>query len=809
MKRHLIQILAGSSLLALATAAIAAPQGAAVASDAQAAPASEVDVVVVTARRRDESIQDVPAVINAVTSDELVKLNIRDFTEIQNVVPGLSLTNNANGIGGSAQVRGVNFDVNASGNNATVEFYQNDAPITAGVILQQLYDVGQIEVVRGPQGTLRGRASPSGSITVTTKKPDLYRSGGYGSFTATDTGTTNFNGAVNIPIIEGIAAIRVAGVFNGDEANRVRPVSKAVDSRGPDGKSQGGRITAIVRPIDALTFEGSFQKIVTHSRFFDQVESFNQVNSSAPATPVTIRAGDRLSNRETPRQNRQEFDIYNGRVEYAFTGQRLIYQFQKYKQDINSRANQDLANALPNFDYYQFNHTRSDSTSHELRMQNEERVFGKFDYVLGVFDAKNVPPSDLIVQTPVTLPSFLGGGVAVVALTPIQRIGQTHEQSAFGNLTYHLGEATEIAGGARYIQYESTSALIVSGTRFDDPPTDVNKVVYTLSAKHSFSQDFMAYATTGTSFRPGVDVVGNFSVGQSALERSFIHLPAENSQSYEVGFKSTLLDGKAQVNVSAFHQTFENYPYRAPANGVYYVNYAATVTGGVVSVTPQVSLFNFVADVPVKVNGVESEISYSVTDRLKLNLVASYALGKIKNAVIPCNDFNNDGVPDVVTGAPTLAQLQAAVGADNVGSCKVSQRSAFQAPFSSTLQTDYTMPVTGKMDGYVRGMVSYFSKSQGDPGNAYDDVAAYGLLNLFAGLREAAGAWELSVYAKNVLDTTKVLTRTNPLSSTYQVLQPPTFARAAATTVTSNYTDITTTQPREFGVTLRLAIGSR
>jgi iron complex outermembrane receptor protein len=334
-------------------------------------------------------------------------------------------------------------------------------------------------------------------------------------------------------------------------------------------------------------------------------------------------------------------------------------------------------------------------------------------------------------------------------------------------------------------------------------------VIYSLSAKHSFSRDLMVYATTGTSFRPGVDVVGNFSVAQSALERSFIHLPAETSQSYEAGFKSTLLGGKARVNVSAFHQTFENYPYRVPNNGIYYVNYAATVSGGVVTVTPQVSLFNFVAAVPVTVNGVESEISFNPTERLKLNMVASYALGKIKNAAIPCNDFNHDGVPDSVTAAPTLAQLQAAVGANNVSSCTVSQRSASQPPFSTTLQADYTRPVTGKVDGYLRGMVSYYGKSQGDPRNAYDDVDAYGLLNLFAGVRDSDGAWELSLYAKNLFDTTKVLTRTTPLSSTYQVLQPPTFTTAAATTVTSTYTDITTTQPREIGLTLRFALGSR
>src|SRR4051812_36333862 len=124
MNRRLIKILAGSSLLALVAAASAAAQTGGAVTKPQASAVSEVEVVVVTARRRDESIQDVPAVVNAVTPETIAKLNLRDFTEVQSVVPGLSLSNNANGIGGNAQIRGVNFDVNASGNNPTVEFYQ-------------------------------------------------------------------------------------------------------------------------------------------------------------------------------------------------------------------------------------------------------------------------------------------------------------------------------------------------------------------------------------------------------------------------------------------------------------------------------------------------------------------------------------------------------------------------------------------------------------------------------------------------------------------------------------------------------------
>jgi iron complex outermembrane recepter protein len=107
-------------------------------------------------------------------------------------------------------VRGVNFDTNSSGSNATVQFYLNDAVISAGFLQQTMFDVGQIEVLRGPQGTLRGIAAPSGSITVTTRRPDLNEFGGYVTGTVNTIGGINANGAVNVPVIKDILAVRVA-----------------------------------------------------------------------------------------------------------------------------------------------------------------------------------------------------------------------------------------------------------------------------------------------------------------------------------------------------------------------------------------------------------------------------------------------------------------------------------------------------------------------------------------------------------------------------------------------------------------------
>lgn len=811
---------AGVSLFALSTAGHAQGQPQDTATQQAIEDATEMEAIIVQARRRDEDVQDVPAVINAVTSEAIDKLNLRTFNEVQSLVPGLELSTSSDGIAGTARMRGVNFDSRASGNNGTVEFYLNDAPVSSGVVLQQMYDVGQIEVQRGPQGTLRGRASPSGSITITTRKPDLDEIGGFVESTANDIGTLNFKGALNVPIIQGIAAIRVAGVFDENEVDRVRPINTTVDGRDPYSQTESGRISLLVEPTDWLRLEGLYQRMDRSLRSYDQAVSFSEVNPAAAPSPVLIRAEDRLSIQEGTRDIWQRYDIYNWRAEVAGLGQRLIYQGQRSKQWVDSTENFDLGNFFPNRDLNQVTAMEAKGTSHEIRLQNEERLFDIFDYVLGFFDNKLNSPTVLERPTAVRLPDAFGGGIASIAQTAVDRGNRTHEQSIFGHLTAHLGEATELSGGLRQIEYDSVSTMAVNGNLVARNVQDDSKLIYTASIKHNFSPTFLVYASTGSSYRPGVNVVGNFNIAPSARELSFVNLPPETSKSYELGFKSDLLDRRLRFNVTAYHQKFKNFPFRVPNNGVFYVNTVAMrdqATGAVTGTAQQVAAFNFVSAVPVEVNGVEGELSFDVNDRWNVGLVASYSLGKIKNGTIPCNDLNGDGVPDVTTTAPTVAELQAAVGANNVAACQVTQRSGFLPPFSATLTSEYSLPISSKIDGYLRGLFNYSGKSQGDPSNAFDDVDAYGLFNLYTGLRDADGRWEISLFAKNLFDTTEVLTRSDPLFTSYQQLGfagqfengRPVFTGPTPATFTSTYTGATVTPPREFGISVRYMFGSR
>jgi iron complex outermembrane receptor protein len=789
-----MRLLSSVLLCSASLAGLSAPAFAQDTAPAAGGEASIGNVIIVQARRRDEAVQDVPAVIDTVTADDIGKLNLRDFREVSTIVPGLQLSTETNGVGGGGRVRGVNFDVSASGSNPTVEFYFNDAPITAGVLLQQLYDIGQIEVQRGPQGTLRGRAAPSGSITIGAKKPNLYEIGGFTDMTANDIGTINVKGGFNLPVIEGIAAIRVAGVWDENEADRVRPLTA---SRDPFSRTKSGRVSALVQPTDWLKLEGMYQKMDRRAYVYDQVASFSEVNPDAAASPVYIDTSDRRSIMEAPRPIHQVYDIYNWRAEASAMGQVLIYQGQHHTQKITGVEVMDEANFFPG-SVNQDTYSHPSATSHEIRLQNDARIADIFDYVVGFFDYKTDNPTELTRPTVLGFPTSANtGAIFGIVDTAIERTGTSHEQSFFGNVTAHLGEGTEISGGLRHISYNSQNGLFVNGVQSSAVGQDAKKWIYSASVKHNFSPDFMVYASTGSSWRPGINVVGDFSRRQSELEESFINLPPETSKSYELGFKSTLMGGRLRLNATAYHQKFKNYPYRTGGRGVYYVDYTTDV--------PVVTQFNFVGAVPVEVNGIEGDIAFDVMDGWNIGLVASYSLGKIKDGLVPCNDLNGDGIPDQVTSAPTLGDLQQAVGSDNLSACRVTQRSGFQAPFSATLTSEYSFAVSDHMDAYLRGLFNFSGNSRVDPVNVYDDVSSYGLVNLFTGIRDAKGAWEISLFAKNLFDTTKTLTRTDPLFTSYRNVA----AGGAATTFTSTYTGVTTTAPREFGINVRFAFGSR
>ena len=797
----------GVSLIALSAPAFAQTE--------QAGEGVAEPEIIVQARRRDESIQDVPLTVNAVSAETIEKLNIRDLKDITAVVPGLVLEPGNRTTGVVASLRGLNVDVNSSGANTSVQFYLNDSVISAGAVLQAMYDIGQVEVLRGPQGTLRGLASPSGSITITTKKPVMDEAGGYAQGTVNSIGGHNVNGAINMPVIKDILAVRVAGVIEDNESNRVRSINSSL---APSARTRGIRASARFMPTDSIELNASYNYLIKNFVTFDQVESSTLANSAivptgAPATNRFITARDRLAVEDVPNIGRQVFNIFNWQAKWSFAGQRLDYVGSYAKQDFRSTEPYDKGDyfgtsvpgdaSLPNNNETyitpaaglnaqnaaQVVHLASTQETHEVRLSSEDRVFGMFDYVAGLFMTKQVPWTDLTRVTSVNSAT----GVASTTQGVSQRRGRTIERAAFANLTAHIGDRTEVSGGIRFINYQTSTNASSVAVPFG-PSETFKATIWTASVKHKFTDDLMVYASAGSSFRVGSGTNGLIlaSSGSPPVTAANVRDPylaalfptvPERSKSYEIGLRSTWLDKRLTVNLSAFHQDFTGYIY--PVDRFYFLNNVANapiVNAGNGAVAQTRS--TLAASVPAKINGIEAEVAFRPSDYINLSANVAYAKATMTGQ-LPC----------VFTTPPTAADLSQV---DNQQVClkTVNQSAGRLAPFSANFQGEYRLPITDTNSAFVRGLLRVYGDSENDPQNPYDDIPAYALFNLYAGVRADDGRWEVTAYAKNLFNTFRVISR---------------FASAEVVngSTASNYRLVTATDPREFGLTARFAFGSR
>lgn len=815
--------------------------------------------IIVSARRREERLQDVPLVVNAVSGATIEKLNLRNTQEITSVIPGLSIGVNANGVGSSTSLRGVTHDVNVSGENGTVQYYLNDAPVPSNLALQAMYDIGQIEVLRGPQGTLRGRSTPSGAITIQPRRPDLTEAGVTVSGTIAENGVYNGQFGINVPVIADIFAIRISGLT---DRNRFDQVTSAISPGRPYSKTESIRGQARLDPTDWLHAGFMYQALENDTRVWTQGQSFSNLvpgftpgvsENISPLPPGTfvaggfpspradygvIRPGDRLSASSSAQRNKTKLQFYNWDASVDLAGQRLIYVGSKTDFHVRANSPQDQGGAFPEIEIFQRPTTSSSTVTHELRVQNQERIAGLFDYVVGYFHSTLKP------QTTLTTTGLLAGffplpGAAIgapagtTALVPVVDPfpndtaiylprAKTTEESYFGNLTVNFDQGTEISGGLRHIKFDDRQAgLFVSctpeqyaaGLCVATPRTDISrtasKTIYNLAVRHRFNESLMAYASTGTSFRPPVTAIGNFSASYSPLEAAHVFAPAETSTSYEVGVKSNWFDRKLLFNLTGYYQEFKNYPYRS-ATGIYYININS-------SGQAERANFNFISAVPVRVYGLESEISYVPSEHFSISAVTNFSDSKIKNAGLACTDaLNNgtgavgsDGIPDV--GIPTLADLQAAYGDEHIAECpSTDQPASFLPKWSGSVQAEGSLPLSANTDGFLRGLLSWRGATKNDPSNRFDDVDAYGIFNLYAGVRGTDGNWDVTLYAKNVFDTTKIVSASDsPYSVGVTYLDVSTFSPFGSANYESYYSGVTVTPPREVGITARFSFGIR
>jgi iron complex outermembrane recepter protein len=473
--RGTFKLMAGVALAGLAVVAQAQEP----ATGGQQSTAATGDEIIVTATRRNERLLETPVTVTAITNEQLENLNITQFADIQQITPGLISEERGNE-GRVTSLRGLSGTVN-TGSSAGVVVYINELPVEDFLAFKSLYDIGQIEVLRGPQGTLRGIPAPFGSITVSTRRPDLNEVGGTANVTLTDQVNFNAQAALNLPIINDRLALRVAALYDRNENGNVHnPLTGA--RSGANTKS--ARASLLFEPIDALTVLATYQYMQTETDTLTLVEG-NGLGYNGPV----IRSGRRgFAVQERPDRQTQKDHLASLNAKLDISDEAVLSYIGGYYNTKQLRKSDerdiDPGNAIPGFSGDGIFSVPGHLWSHELRLDSAGR--DRFwDYTVGGY--YSTQKFNTRIQFP--------GGV------DFRSPGTTKNKSVFASSTFHLPTHTDVTVGARRLFRDSEANYFIAGFPFASVKQDLKAWVYDAKIVQHIGDDQIVYASYGHCVR--------------------------------------------------------------------------------------------------------------------------------------------------------------------------------------------------------------------------------------------------------------------------------------------------------------------
>lgn len=720
--RSVVRQLLGAGALLLATYASA--QTPASAQDATSQQTSgALETIIVTANKIAEPVQRVPATINVVSATTLADLHIQSVQELATVVGGLSLTRTSPSEQ-SISLRGIKMpSAGGSGDTTnTVESYVNDAPISVVDAFTTTFDIAQFEVLRGPQGTLRGRPSPSGALTITPQRPSFERHDGYIETTGSDHDGQNIQAAVGGPINDTLA-FRVAGVYDHTEGTEVKNI---FNGRTNFAEVSAGRATLTWLPIEKLELNVMQQYIHDDRDFYRQIEGRapcageqgGAILVGSIACGRTFTLGDKIALTEGTNLNtyRGALTTVNARyqltdtLEFDYVGG---YTNTDYFTDLNfdfagiGEANEFARNIAVT--------TKTNVLTNELRFQSAGNE--RYNFTYGVFTANNR------LSRHTDFPPLFSNDAS----------SRTTDLGVFTNQRFAVTDRDNVAVGVRYSNIKVENRL--TGRDIEYHATTGNA-----SYQHQLTDDLMAYLAYGTSFRPGSG--GSRNAPQAAIPTDFGNFHEEKSKSWEVGFKSQWFERRLTANITYFDQKYDGYiasQFNIACTGVPNPNGLAVGTTNGLPAGP-LCFGTMFKNAPAISKGIEFELQALLTPDWTLNLIYTYTDAKFDNALVPCNDYNGDNVPDV-NGTPMVQQGKF------VSECQTNTTLGSLPKTSASAMTNYTFHV-GNFDPYIRANVITRDKTYFPQTARF--FPGYTQVNAYVGVSTAN--WDFSLFAKNLTD---------------------------------------------------------
>jgi len=723
--RHRLAAAARFALGALGglTAAGAALAQATTAPAAETAGDGRLQTVTVTAERRLENIRDVPSSVSALSGETLEILNSggQDIRQLAGRVPSLNIESSFGRAFPRFYIRGLgntDFDLNASQPVSLVfDDVVQENPILKGF---PMFDLERVEVLRGPQGTLFGRNSPAGVVKFESARP-TNRFEGYGLVGIGRYNAFNLEGAVNVPLAQGVA-LRVS-MQSQNRDDWVDNTFAAGATRELEGHADNAaRVQLLVAPMTGLSILAS-----AHARTLDGSARLFRANVIKPGTNDLVDDFD-VTKVSYDGLNYQDLRASGGSVRVrwdmgpmalsSITGLERVKAFSRGDIDGGFGAtflgagnfgpgaipfDAESADGLP----------KHRQLTQEFRLESTTK--GALSWLAGLY----------YFDEQINIDSFnytsIGGNAQNGYANQDQ---QNKAYAAFGSLNLDVGGGLKLRGGVRYTKDDKDFVA----NRVQAPPfsptfigqrtasTSADNVSGDFSATWALSPTVNVYGRVATGFR-APSIQGRLLFGDTLSVAK-----EEKITSYEAGIKGDLLDRRARVSVSVFSFTMKDQQLTAvggAANFNQLVN-AAKTTG----------------------QGVEFDLQVMPLSNLLLSFGGSYNQTKIKDpnlAVQVCGSGCTVTDPTEVRGGNTVALIDG--------------NSLPQAPRTVwNFAARYSMPLFGG-DAFVITDWAYRSKINFF---LYEAVEYTGKPLLEGGLRAGysfgGGKYEAAAFVRNITD---------------------------------------------------------
>lgn len=548
-------------------------------------PSSALEEVVVTARKQEETLQDVPLAVSAVGGDSLRETQVSNMVDAQTGVPNVNFGTRLSA--GAPTIRGVGFTILAAGTSSNVAVHVDGVYVgRPAATAASFFDVSRLEIVRGPQGTLYGRNATGGAVNIITGRPTPEPQG------FIDVSLGNYNsrrveGAIGGSLVESEKIMgRVAFVIDQhDDWAENRLLGEPVDEL--DMNAFRAKLRLV--PADNWTIDLGGE-VYHQDDTTNGMKYIGQPQGVAPLFGV-VRGGQAYPTNtrdilgEFQPQNQLDLSSLDGTV--TWTGER--YEFKSItgyrKTDLYWQTDID-GTSLPIFNLTREEDARQFSQEFQLAYTGE-----KFNWLAGAYyfdeqDRINARAPGGYAVTPTTVLAFHQS-----ATVTDEAIG------IFAEGTYRLNDRWAMTLGVRYSDETveiidekvvrpplATSARDCNAIGCEQKADDVSP---RLIVTYEPNDDFMFYGGVSTGFK-----AGGFSAG--SVQPSY---DPENIVSYEVGAKTSWLDGRVRANFAAFHYDYTDMHQT--------------------KVLPGVTLTENASDATIQ--GFEAEIVASVTERLQLN----------------------------------------------------------------------------------------------------------------------------------------------------------------------------------------------